>query len=106
MTLSKDPVKRAIRDKWYWPTMAELVHKNDGFQAVMLPGSLAFDAVTAERLLKIPRENMVCVDKSFGVRASFNRRFKGTYGVTGNIFEVIAALGVHTPEHTPIDTIG
>jgi len=93
MRLSKDPVKRAIRDEWYWPTMAELFHHNKGEQIVMLPGSHEWDAVTVEKCLKISRRDMFCVDNSWAKLAWLRRHFKNTVNIPGDVFEVLESLG-------------
>ena len=99
MLLSKDPLKQALRSKWYWPTMAQLFWRNKGEQVVMLPGSHEWDAEAAEAFLKIPRNDMICVDRSRGVLSSFTQRFKGAISYSGDVFEILEVLGESSPKN-------
>lgn len=96
MLLSKDPVKRAIREE-YWRFIAKYWRKNKGEQIVMLPGAHCYDAQTAQATLRISRSDMICVDYSSGVLARFSKEFPGTQTVKGDIFEVLEVLRECSP---------
>jgi hypothetical protein len=87
--LAQDPVKRKLRRDWYWPTIQSRSQRG---LVLTLPSSHCADLMDLERILRVSRKFIVCVDYDNTVLRRVERKFLGAQYVVGDVFQIVPRL--------------